>query len=85
VAEQGALVSLKDGRFRMTRGEALLREVRVDEVEQLVLLGAITLRSAVTRELLRRFSECRSSTLRGASPTTGGLRRHALAPRLALR
>jgi CRISPR-associated protein Cas1 len=54
VAEQGALVSLKDGRFRMTRGEALLREVRVDEVEQLVLLGAITLSSAVTRELLRR-------------------------------
>jgi len=54
VVEQGALVSMKDGRLVVSRGSAMLRDIRLAEVDQLAVLGNVTITSHAARALLRK-------------------------------
>lgn len=65
VTEQGALVAVKAGRLIVRRGDAVLRELRVDEVQQLALLGSVALSARATRVLLENHIDTVYMTLGG--------------------
>ncbi|MBI5514313.1 MAG: CRISPR-associated endonuclease Cas1 [Deltaproteobacteria bacterium] len=53
VTEQGAMVTISGGCVAVRRGDALLREVRLHELRQLVLLGHVGLSGKAVRVLLK--------------------------------
>ncbi|MBI4820414.1 MAG: CRISPR-associated endonuclease Cas1 [Deltaproteobacteria bacterium] len=54
VLEQGAQVQVSGGRLFVARGRDELRSVPIEEVEQLALMGNVSLTAPATRALLRR-------------------------------